>query len=112
MLKKYHVCLVMFFAVIALIAGIFLPRIYDRPSPQPEIALALFEPSSFIHARCIVGYEQPSPELIRKISVIYGPEDKDESTIPESMKSGSPSNLTGRVKPNSMPSIQCVLENF
>ena len=44
---------VVLFVVSALAAGVFLSPSYDRPSPQPEIALALFEPSSFIHARCV-----------------------------------------------------------
>ena len=70
----------------AVSATILHESIPDQQIAQSDTGGFQFDVSSFLHARRIVDYEQPAPELARAISAVYSSSDKDVSVIPESSK--------------------------
>lgn len=70
----------------AVIATTLHESIPDQPIAQSDTESFQFDVSSFLHARRIVDYEQPTPELAEVISAVYSSSDKDVSVIPESSK--------------------------
>ena len=73
--------------IILLIAGIATIGVLGLfQQAQSDTNSYQFSVSSFLHARRIVKYEQPSAELIKRISAVYDVSHKDESLIPESCR--------------------------
>lgn len=80
-----------------LIAGVVLAIVFlpERLSPVPA-EVSGFRVAALRSARRIIDYEQPSPELVARISVVHQAEEKDVSSIPSSL-SGVDVVIVGRV---------------
>ena len=71
-----------------LIASVLLTTHKQLPL-QADAEAANFDISSFVNARRLANYEQPSAELIKKISRVYDASAKSESQISESSNNQS-----------------------